>query len=141
MPEAPQCTRTWENTGVFRRTGSLPGERRSWYFPALLEAEALSPSCPGQPRHSAGTTLNLQKNWCYPGLHFICVTSCPALRHCFTLQVMQFCLAFHTSSTDRLKTSFHDIIQNLGFRQGPLCQTPTTQGGPSQKRWSPQFSF
>lgn len=58
-------------------------KRRSWYFPA----EALSPSCPGQHWHSAGTTSNLQKNSCYLGLHFTCVTSCPAPRCCFTLPV------------------------------------------------------
>lgn len=81
-----------EKRGMFVARVCLGGQdpfqekRRNLYSPALLEAEALSPSSPGQPWHSAGTTSNLQKNPCYPGLHLICVTSCPDLRCCFTPQ-------------------------------------------------------
>lgn len=58
-------------------------KRRSWCFPALLEAEVLSPSCYEELWYSA----NLQKNWCYPGLHSGLCHLLPCSGCCFTLQV------------------------------------------------------
>lgn len=46
-------------------------------------------------------------------------------------------LAFQTTTTDKFKTYFHDIIQNLGFRKGLLFQKRTKKLGPGQKCWSP----
>lgn len=50
-------------------------------------------------------------------------------------------LAFQTTRTDKCKTYFHDIMQNLVFRKGVLFQKPTKKLSPGQNRWSPIFFF
>lgn len=107
----PGCVQ--EDRIPFRR------KRRSWDFPA----EVLSPSCPGQIGHSAGTTSNLQKNWCYPGLHSICVTSCPALRCCFTL-TSGWSFAQHFTPHQVTDWKHHAVTLSKIWGQ-ILCQTPT----------------
>lgn len=119
--QEPGETRGVCGQGEFRRTASLSGEKEKLLF-----------SCtPG----SRGFVTPLPRAFCWDNSKptgelvspRITLHLCHFLRCCFTLQVMQFCSAFHTSSSDRLKTSFPDIIQNWGFRKGLLCQTPTTQ--------------